>query len=177
MGYRGAAVGLKECNEGEVVKFSDHLADKAAAVEKEQDKTAKIMLMLESLTPGGSEYYNDPERCVAYVRDAIHRALKQAVETKKQEKAAVAQAVQEERERCRRQEVEPLVTICEEQAAAYRAERDGIDKVIAAVRSIQAQSPATPEKPTIQETFDKIREIVGDVYETESEQQAGKEQQ
>jgi hypothetical protein len=89
--------------------YADHLADKAAAVEKEQDKTARIMRLLESLTPGGSEYHNEPERCAAYVRDRINALFEQVVEARVHEKRAVARAVQEERERCGREEVEPLM--------------------------------------------------------------------
>lgn len=121
MGYRGAAVGLKECNEGEVVKFSDHLADKAAAV---------------------------------------------------------TQAVQEERERCRMEEVGPLIAVIEREKAwhvmaADKARDDGmrcnsrfpsfadacfkdeavfrkgaslLESSIAAVRSIQAHKPVEEGK-------------------------------
>ena len=39
------------------------------------------MLALESLTPGGSEYHQDIERCVKYVRDSLHTKHKCIVAT------------------------------------------------------------------------------------------------
>ncbi|KKM83233.1 hypothetical protein LCGC14_1311400 [marine sediment metagenome] len=43
------------------------------------------MEILESLTPGGSEFYNDPERCGRYIRNLInfgHQAKKDQVRLK-----------------------------------------------------------------------------------------------
>ena len=37
------------------------------------DGLEKTRLILEGLTPGGSEYYGDPERCAFYVRELITR--------------------------------------------------------------------------------------------------------
>ena len=42
----------------------------AAAALRAKAETAQ--LALESLTPGGSEYVGDPQRCVAYVRETSH---------------------------------------------------------------------------------------------------------
>lgn len=40
--------------------------------EKCSPRELKAMRALESLTPSGSEYVNDVERCVAFVRDRLH---------------------------------------------------------------------------------------------------------
>jgi hypothetical protein len=45
-------------------------AAEAGKREAEQE-TERYRLALESLTPGGSEFVRDPERCVAYVRDVF----------------------------------------------------------------------------------------------------------
>ncbi len=42
------------------------------------------MRVLEGLTPGGSEYHNDPERCAAYVRDRLNQQHRLIVRFKKQ---------------------------------------------------------------------------------------------
>jgi hypothetical protein len=39
--------------------------------EKCTSRELKAMRALESLTPGGSEFVNEPERCVAFVRDRL----------------------------------------------------------------------------------------------------------
>lgn len=52
-----------------------HHHEQIVAVTAERDTAYKL---LESLTPGGSEFHNDPEACAKYVRDRIdskHRAL------------------------------------------------------------------------------------------------------
>lgn len=63
---------------------------KAIAVAKLADKAIadyrKAMLALESLTPGGSEYVGDPERCVAHVqdhRDSTAKLLKKTIKDRK----------------------------------------------------------------------------------------------
>lgn len=46
----------------------------------------RAMRALESLTPGGSEYFNDPDRCVAFVkqaRDVLFEAMKNAIRRRK----------------------------------------------------------------------------------------------
>ena len=46
----------------------------------------KCRKALESLTPGGSEYFRDPERCVSCVRDRFktgHEAKKELVKLRK----------------------------------------------------------------------------------------------
>lgn len=56
-------------------------------------KAEKAMRALESLTPGGSEYFEDPQRCVVYVRDAERAAMdcaKRSVIRAKQAEAQVA---------------------------------------------------------------------------------------
>lgn len=42
----------------------------------------RLLRMLESLTPGGSEYHNDPERCVEYMRARLKGAVQQALRRK-----------------------------------------------------------------------------------------------
>ncbi len=56
------------------------------------DVLEKTRLTLEGLTPGGSEYANDPERCEVYIRerfDAGHQAKKDAVRLKRTNDALV----------------------------------------------------------------------------------------
>ena len=55
----------------------DRIADLRTALEQPMQPCA-WSLALQSLTPGGSEYVDDPPRCVAYVREAResqHRVL------------------------------------------------------------------------------------------------------
>lgn len=44
-----------------------------ATLDAEQQRAEKWSLALQSLTPGGSEYVDDPERCVAFVRETRER--------------------------------------------------------------------------------------------------------
>lgn len=57
-----------------------------AKVETLEAAHRKVDLALQSLTPGGSEYVNDHERCVEYVRDTLeqkHRILVEAIRARK----------------------------------------------------------------------------------------------
>lgn len=64
--------------------------------EKAESSLRKLDIILQSLTPGGSEFVNDPDRCVAYIKDVRetqhnmikkltmkNRKLKEAVEEHK----------------------------------------------------------------------------------------------
>lgn len=53
----------QECDRGDWVRYSDHAAALADA--------RKARRALEALTPWGSEFHNDPERCAAFVRDRL----------------------------------------------------------------------------------------------------------
>ena len=58
------------------------------------DINKKARLTLEGLTPGGSEYVNDPERCAAYVQRIKHDAIeahKQVVRLKRTHDRAKAE--------------------------------------------------------------------------------------
>lgn len=64
------------------------------AIEYQKEETRKLMRELESLTPSGSEFVNDPEACVAYVKKArrsLHEIVKKAIIEKNELSAKVAQ--------------------------------------------------------------------------------------
>lgn len=52
--------------------------------EKCTPRELKAMRALESLTPGGSEYVNDVERCVAFVRGSRESLMRVLVKTKQE---------------------------------------------------------------------------------------------
>lgn len=54
------------------------------------------MRILENLTPGGSEYFNDPERCAKWIEDRLSNAQRITVEAVKDRNAALARAEQAE---------------------------------------------------------------------------------
>lgn len=61
---------------------AEALDEALSKVEKLEEELKKYRLALEGLTPGGSEFHKDPERCVAYVRDRFdsgHQAKKDCV--------------------------------------------------------------------------------------------------
>lgn len=63
-------------------KRTAKLRDLEARLAKAEEKADKWRLALENLTPVGSEFQNDVERCVAYVReryDEQHEAMKDRV--------------------------------------------------------------------------------------------------
>jgi hypothetical protein len=47
--------------------------------EKCKPRELKAMRALELLTPHGSEYVNDPERCVEFVRESLASQMRQIV--------------------------------------------------------------------------------------------------
>ena len=53
--------------------------ERIAALEAE---VARLLCHLESLTPGGSEFHNDPARCVAWVRERLSGVIKQVQKRK-----------------------------------------------------------------------------------------------
>ena len=53
----------------DLYELTDKLAALAQRVEEERDMRDRA---LQALTPGGSEYVNDPPRCVEYVRQRSH---------------------------------------------------------------------------------------------------------
>jgi hypothetical protein len=49
------------------------------------DEGELAMRVLEMLTPGGSEFYNDPVRCYEHIKDRFERNHRMIVESKKGE--------------------------------------------------------------------------------------------
>jgi len=49
-----------------------------------QAENEQLKKLLESLTPGGSEFYNDPERCAAFIREQLAAPPKIIAGLKKQ---------------------------------------------------------------------------------------------
>lgn len=76
----------KGCYEAEMA------ADLRAVVEEAVgEKVARYDLALQSLTPGGSEYVGDPERCVQFVKDTRQMQHETIVKAVKERKAAEAE--------------------------------------------------------------------------------------
>ena len=44
------------------------------------ERCQKLDMALQSLTPGGSEYVGDPDRCVAFARDQINKGREACLE-------------------------------------------------------------------------------------------------
>ena len=63
--HREELVGLPNLGPNELA----WLRRRRAVMDEEPQPPVDPMRTLESLTPGGSEYHNDHERCAAYVRD------------------------------------------------------------------------------------------------------------
>lgn len=59
----------KEMSRVELSVLREENADLRRQLAEAEKKRGAAMQALESLTPGGSEYVGDPERCVAHVRD------------------------------------------------------------------------------------------------------------
>ena len=56
-----------------------------ARIQAQVAENVRLKNMLESLTPGGSEFHNDPERCTEYAlerRDSLREIAKSAVKEK-----------------------------------------------------------------------------------------------
>ena len=45
--------------------------DLESQLHQEREKRQQLTKLLESLTPGGTEFYNDPDRCVQWVKDRL----------------------------------------------------------------------------------------------------------
>lgn len=48
-----------------------------------EEKTKELVLLFESLTPGGSEFYNDPKACAAYIKETVQSIPKTILGFKK----------------------------------------------------------------------------------------------
>lgn len=53
---------------------------------------SKAMRLLESLTPGGSEFFNNPERCAKWIADRLTNAQRLTVDAVARRKEAEANA-------------------------------------------------------------------------------------
>ena len=53
-----------------------------ARIDALEAENTQLMLDLESLTPGGSEFHNDPERCVKWVRERLSGVVEQVKKRK-----------------------------------------------------------------------------------------------
>lgn len=126
--------------------------DERKADDRRAGARARAMEALHSLTPGGSEFAWDPERCVAYVREKMDR-----------------------RERMLRQYLRDRHEIAIERNALYAAlldvrdflRRSGYDSTLvsdALMKVHPGKLPVqSPEETVTHETYDTLRNIRGDV--------------
>lgn len=56
------------------------------AIIKLLERCQKLDIALQSLTPGGSEYVGDPDRCVAHAKEQIEKGRKARLELHMQNK-------------------------------------------------------------------------------------------
>ena len=77
--------------------MTDELKQAIARAEAAEAERNKLMRMLERLTPGGSEFHDDPERCVEWIQSSIHLSAKHIIERKRAE--AEAEGLREALER------------------------------------------------------------------------------
>lgn len=90
------------------------MAKLQAENQKLKDENESIKMFLESLTPGGSEYHNDPVRCFSVIKEIMQSeavALKNVVVGLKKEKDELQKAV------------DRLITTCDLQASQLQMER------------------------------------------------------
>lgn len=52
-----------------------------------QERAEAVQRLLENLTPGGSEFVDDPQRCYAFVKDRLLESHRKAVNAIKERKA------------------------------------------------------------------------------------------
>jgi len=74
------------------VPLAVELAAAEAKIERLLGEVRRRELALQSLTSGGSEYVDDPERCVAYVQDRLRRQHEMVVRLTKQAREALGDA-------------------------------------------------------------------------------------
>ena len=67
--------------DGDFIEFLEQKINKLS------DRVKGLDINLQSLTPGGSEYVNDPKRCVDYAKGVMHSQLHKIVELTKRVKA------------------------------------------------------------------------------------------
>ena len=107
---------LVACNE-----LLDYTSDKSARLMDERDAA---MIALTNLTPGGSEYANDIDACVKWVRDRFDRSHEQTKSQVKRRKEVEAEC-----ERLKKKAKE-LVSACEFVGAMmYRSKSEFYDKI------------------------------------------------
>jgi hypothetical protein len=80
---------MNSCCDGYYIRKA--CRDARAIIERQAAEIRKLDLALQSLTPGGSEYVNNPERCVAYVREARESQHKAIVKFKSERDAITAE--------------------------------------------------------------------------------------
>ena len=62
------------------------MSHRGGVSDMEESAQSQAMRLLEELTPGGSEFHNDPQRCYAYIRQQLnigHQARKDRVRLQK----------------------------------------------------------------------------------------------
>jgi hypothetical protein len=64
---------LSAANRREFDRQQEELKELHTALEAQMDLLRRYKAALEGLTPGGSEFVNDPENCARYVREAMIR--------------------------------------------------------------------------------------------------------
>lgn len=66
----------------------------AAEVNRLREETKRLDRLFQSLTPGGSEFVNDPERCIKFAKDvqtSQHNIIKKWVKAEKKAVARIAE--------------------------------------------------------------------------------------
>jgi hypothetical protein len=79
----GDNAALSEALDTALLHLKESEADRDAAVEQSGHYEAEVMIchgLLEGLTPGGSEFYNSPERCAEWAMDRMRSVAKVAKE-------------------------------------------------------------------------------------------------
>jgi hypothetical protein len=89
--YNAGSRGMLPMDNGAWVRATDYDA-LAAEVERLSKEWDKYRLALEHLTPGGSEFHADAERCARYVKetfDSNHATMKRAIKQRNEARAEV----------------------------------------------------------------------------------------
>ena len=100
---------IETVKEGSEEHNAQFIALARTALPQLAQRVVDLEKQLESLTPGGSEFYNDPERCIQWVKDRLATVSKQVKKRKEAEAenaklratiAAMQDALEEVKARC-----------------------------------------------------------------------------
>ena len=81
----------RDCLERQMKLTGRQLAETGTKLEEANAKLTRLDRLFQSLTPGGSEYVNDPERCVAFVKTVREQHMYLISKFKKEADALRAQ--------------------------------------------------------------------------------------